>query len=202
MPNKKPKSLTAQQCQLLLDYLKDPPQYSGPPRRIHRDYTMALLMLDTGIRVGELVKLKVKHLIFAGHFVSQLTITEDIAKTHAERTIPMSDRLQHSIRDMHGYYWRHEDHRPTTFAFYTTSPSRSLTTRQVQRLIKNAADLVLNAKVTPHILRHTFATRLLEKTNTRVVQEALGHKSLTSTQIYTHVSQAQLKTGIELMVKE
>ncbi|GAH96402.1 unnamed protein product, partial [marine sediment metagenome] len=52
-------------------------------------------------------------------------------------------------------------------------------------------------EIHPHILRHTFATRLMSKTSMRVVQELLGHKNLSSTQIYTHPNNADLQEAID-----
>lgn len=77
-------------------------------------------------------------------------------------------------------------------ALFVNRYGKRLTVRQFQRLVKGyAAKAGLEKRVHPHLMRHTFATHLLDGgANLRVVQELLGHASLTSTQIYTHVSQA------------
>jgi integrase/recombinase XerC len=70
-----------------------------------------------------------------------------------------------------------------------------LTTRSVQRILKKYLAIAeLDARLTPHKLRHSFATHILNNgADLRNVQEMLGHKQLTSTQVYTHVSQGEMK---------
>ncbi|MEE9202115.1 MAG: tyrosine-type recombinase/integrase, partial [Dehalococcoidia bacterium] len=80
-------------------------------------------------------------------------------------------------------------------ALFVNRYGKRLTARQVQRLIKGYARKAgLEKRVHPHMVRHTFATHLLDGgADLRVVQELLGHASLASTQVYTHVSQAQAR---------
>ena len=76
---------------------------------------------------------------------------------------------------------------------------RRLTTRSVARMLeKHLRQTGLDARTTPHSLRHSFATHLLDRgADIRSVQELLGHKSLVTTQIYTHVSTAGLRQAYE-----
>lgn len=87
--------------------------------------------------------------------------------------------------------------RPQSYLF-SNSQSKPLTPRNVQRIVKNAALRAgINKQITPHKLRHSFATHLLETgTDIRIIQELLGHSNLQTTQIYTKVSQEQMKKVI------
>ena len=81
-------------------------------------------------------------------------------------------------------------------SFYATDTQRPITTRQVERIILTASMKALNRPIHPHVLRHTFASRLMKRTNIRVVQQLLGHTSITSTQIYTHPDSDDLQKAI------
>jgi len=91
-------------------------------------------------------------------------------------------------------YWR--EYRPCSWLFYGESKNAPLspeTVRQVCRLASYESGL--KKRVTPHILRHSFATHLLEQgTNLRTIQVLLGHKSPKSTTVYTHIAVQDLKT--------
>ena len=191
------KTLTPLECSQLLRRLQQPANGDVPPRVYHRNYTMALLMLDAGLRVGELIKLRQDQLWYINGPVGSLVVEKLQAKNHSERTIPVTLRLHDAIERMQRDWWIHSSHLGVKFAFYRTSCSCALTTRQVQRIIKAAGAQSIGREIHPHILRHTFATRLMSKTSMRVVQQLLGHSNLTSTQIYTHPNNADLQEAID-----
>lgn len=151
-----------------------------------RNHLMVLCMLDAGIRVGELVQLRVNSFLFAGQVVGALVIPRAIAKMKSERTIPLTTRLVVGIRAMIQYWSVDGMASFDQYAFRPMKKNKPLTPRQVQRTLGILAMRSIGRKVSPHELRHTFGTRLMRTTNSRVVQQLLGHKQLTSTQIYSH----------------
>lgn len=192
-----PKTLTVTECHQLLDALIIKDGTKKQFRKGIRNHLMALLMLDAGLRVGEVVKLKYLDLYFGASAVTTIVIELGIAEKGCERQIPVSSRLSNAIETMTVYWWKCDPLVPSDNAFYTGTPEQRLTTRQVERIIRAAAMKSLGRPVHPHVLRHTFASRLMRKTNARVVQELLGHKNLSSTQIYTHPNGDDLKKAID-----
>ncbi|GAH20697.1 unnamed protein product [marine sediment metagenome] len=158
---------------------------------------MALLMLDAGCRVGELVQLEQAQLWFPNSPTSALTIRKDQAKNKHERTIPISSRLHDAIVEMYRKWWYADHDHGTRYAFYAAWCMRPLTVRQTQRIITSAGKLSIGRDIHPHLLRHTFATRLMRNAPLPVVQELLGHKRLSSTQIYTHPNGEDRKKAID-----
>jgi site-specific recombinase XerD len=154
-------------------------------------------MLETGLRVAELTHLEVGDLWYGDEPVENLVVRPAIAKRNEERTIPVSGKLNTAIRNIQAKHWALDGCNYTAYAFYMNSPKEKLTTRSVERIIKNAAALGFRKIVTPHTLRHTFATRILAKSNTRIVQTLLGHKCLSTTQRYLHPSAETLKAAID-----
>lgn len=196
-----PKTLTTEESDKLLGYLLDLTK-GGPSWRFTlRTYTMAVLMLDAGLRVGELVQLELRDLYFKKTPVITLIVRPEIAKRKHERSIPLSQRAQDALH----LYWQEccwlENEPENCYAFSKWHYAEHLSTRQVERAIRAAAIKALGRPIHPHVLRHTFATRLMRVTNSRTVQELLGHENLSSTQIYTHPNEEDKKNAINEMGK-
>ncbi len=195
-PTAAPQSLThEQEAQLLLQLT-----FVSDTRKQHlrmvRNLTMANVMLEAGLRVNELVQLRIGDLWFATAAVSTLVVRSEIAKGNRERKIPVSVRLALIIDQIHSDVWTAELCSPYSYAFFLKDPTIPLTTRSVERVIRQAAQAAFGLNVTPHMLRHTFATRVLAKSNMRIVQELLGHASITTTQRYCHPNGQQLADAI------
>jgi len=195
-------TLTSEECDKLLSYLFKPRNNHTPLRVYHRNYTIALLMLDAGLRVGEVTKLRQDQLWFAASAVGALTVEKDQAKNKHERTIPISVRLDAAIHLMQHNWWSKDTVLGERAAFYNRNCQYPLTTRQVQRIIKFAGAKSIGRRIHPHLLRHTFATRLMRSAPLPVVQELLGHKNLSSTQIYTHPNNEDRKKAIDGLDQE
>lgn len=192
-----PKTLNVAEQHQLLDALlnKNAPRKSF--RKGVRNYCMACLMLDAGLRVGEVTQLLITDLMFDLRPVTSVLIREEIAKNHKERLIPISTRLSNAISQLSESYWPRGSAFVSLRAFYNNNPDKKLTTRQVERIIRGAGMRSLGRPVHPHMLRHTFATKLMRVTDMRTVQEMLGHGDISSTQIYTHPNEDDKKKAIE-----
>lgn len=207
-----PETLTTVEAESLLDKLWGDVRSQIPKARNLRNYTMALLMLDAGLRVGEVCKLEIRDLVFNGEPTRSVTIRPEISKTKTERTVPLSVRLQEALKLMitklpnagvipgtRPFFYRVIAlTKDATGNFIDCKP---ITTRQVQRIITDASFAAFGRRIHPHVLRHTFATRLMRVANSRVVQALLGHKSINSTQIYMNPNGDDLKKAVEAISK-
>jgi integrase/recombinase XerC len=159
-----------------------------------RDRAMLETMYSTGIRVSELVDLGIADVDFVGE---ALHIR---GKGKKARIAPISPTALAWIRrymDM-----RRSDARSANFdqeALFVNKHGQRLSTRSVRRkLDKYLAQAGLEASISPHTLRHSFATHMLNRgADLRSVQQLLGHQSLSTTQIYTHVTTARMKEAYD-----
>jgi len=164
-----------------------------------RNYCIALLMLDAGLRVGEVTRLLISDVVLGGEPVKALCVTADISKSKFDRTVPLSGRAQQAIKDVQNWWFGEESGHWPPYLFHVAGSSKPITVRQVQRIIKQAARKSIGRPIHPHVLRHTFASRLMRQTSIRVVQVLLGHKQLSSTQVYTHPDSNDLSSAISLV---
>jgi integrase/recombinase XerC len=162
-----------------------------------RDRLIVLLMLDAGLRVGEVIQLTVGDLHILGSPVGMIHLRPEATKTKTERSIPVTVRLHDSIQEMFLNVWQVFQLQPWAKAFLNVTYGYSLTARRIQQMTKAAGIATIGRPVHPHMLRHTFATRLMSKCSIRVVQQLLGHASLSSTQGYTHPNTQDLQTAID-----
>ena len=192
-----PKTLTPDQCQALIENLMENHGTKKQLVKATRNGSMAIVMLETGIRVAELCGLRIDDLWFAGQPVDFLIVRAEIAKNKKERQIPISVKLSATISLMEEMLWSPKEATAASYAFFSTRPAAPLSTRSVERVILKAGKAAFNLNVTPHTLRHTFGSRMMRKTNSRIVQALMGHDSLTSTQIYMHPNSEDLKKAID-----
>ena len=200
--NRHIETITLEESLKLLDYFDRPYKTKREKVLNLRNKTMVLLMLDAGLRVGEVCKLLVTDLIYAGESVKALCVRPDIAKNKSERIIPLSSRLQFEVKGMLNSVWYASEGVLGWHAFYNTDSCKHLTTRQVERIVKKSALASFGRPIHPHVLRHTFATRLMRTTNQRVVQDMLGHKNLSTTEVYTHPDQEDKAKAIKALEGE
>lgn len=192
-----PSCLEPADLEKLLAYLLSDHTTERQRIRCLRNWAMALVMVETGCRVGELVQLTIGHLWFQSHPVTNLLINAEIAKNKKSRTIPISQRLLSAITLLAESYWFGSGNLSDTSLYAFSSTSKPMSTRQVERSITTAGMKALGVPVNPHMLRHTFANRLRDKTDLRTIQELLGHSNISSTQIYTHPNGEDKRKAID-----
>jgi len=195
------KVLTYAECSKLLLTIANSGKTPTGKQIAFRNVALTLLMLDAGLRVGEVVKLLWGDLFFNEQPVRNLEIRPAVAKLHIPRIIPVSYRLSEALRVYSIWCSPPAPLDPHSPAFIFFGSRKALTIRQIQRIIRNASISALGEAIHPHTLRHTFATLILPKTNIRVVQQLLGHSSLTSTQVYTHPNSTDLREAIDSLGK-
>lgn len=162
-----------------------------------RNQLAAVLMLDAGLRVGEVCHLLRSDLLLFAQPAHTIRILANCSKNNQSRFVPATPRIQSCVLVAQKQYWDMANDSPGYYAIHGKDPLRPLSTRQLERIFRAAGRKSLNREVWPHMLRHTFANRILKVSNLRVVQALLGHKSISSTQIYTHPNSDDLTLAIE-----
>jgi len=191
-----PPTLSIPEVHALLDWILSSGGTHKQHQRAIRNYTIAILMLEAGLRVGELVLLRWTHLFFNSLPVTSIIISAEMTKSKHCREIPVSTRLSEALTEYHRTHsdLRNKTHTPAFWPHGQTY--RHMTTRQVERIIRHAALESIGRPIHPHVLRHTFASKLMRVTNAAIVQQLLGHAHLSSTQIYCHPNGEDLRNAI------
>ena len=150
-----------------------------------RDTALIELLYSTGLRVSELCGLRIADIREEDGFL------RCVGKGGKERLVPFGDRALASIRA----YRRDERPASTRSEIFLSVRAKPLTRETVARILDRAAlHAGVRAKVSPHMLRHSFATHLLDGgAGLREVQEMLGHADIRTTEIYTHIDPRRLK---------
>ena len=192
-----PPTLDTVDCEKILEVLLHGSSTLKKKAKSIRNHCMALLMLEAGLRVGELVSLRMSSLYFNSVPVRNIIIKPHMTKNKVEHSIPVSDRLSVSLRSYFSTYFLCDLVVGSDFAFTNVSTDRPITTRQVERIIRSAGFKAFGRPVHPHVLRHTYASRLMRVTNSSTVQELLGHRYLSSTQVYCHPNEEDKREAIQ-----
>lgn len=165
-------------------------QPSGEDHRSIRDRAMLELLYASGLRVSELISLKLPDLnLEDGFLICQ-------GKGGKERVVPLGKSaigaVGHYLRQARSVFLRS---RPGTEYLFLTGRGKPFTRQGFWKRLKGyALQAGLDRKISPHMLRHSFATHMLERgADLRSVQLMLGHSQITTTQIYTHVSRSRLR---------
>lgn len=187
-PDRLPKVLTEEEQAALLDRFNT--RYWTP----HRNRTMCLAMLDAGLRVGEMVALKLEHVDLA---TRRITVRE--GKGAKDRRVPVIDRLAEAVS---GWYERRAEEVgedcPWVFPTRTGNPVHPNNVRRFVKREARRAGIAEADRVSPHTLRHTFATDVLNETgNLELVRRLLGHADISTTQMYLHLADSDVEEALQ-----
>ena len=185
-----PETLSVHDVEALLNTI--PTNESATPIDI-RDRALLEMLYGTGARISEVISLSVDDVTGEGP-----TSVRDIlllsGKGDKQRLVPLGS---HAVKAVENYLVRARPVLATgaSHALFLNTRGRALSRQSAWAAIKTAAQRAhLSTKISPHTLRHSFATHLLEGgADVRTVQELLGHSSVTTTQIYTHVTAENLR---------
>ncbi|MDR1758227.1 MAG: site-specific tyrosine recombinase XerD [Bacteroidales bacterium] len=159
----------------------------------HRNKALIEVMYGCGLRATETVNLKISRLFFDDGFI------RIVGKGDKERIVPIGGQAQHAITTyMQGCRKHLNIKRGEEDTLFLNRRGDKLTRVMLFLIVKNIAQTArITKKVSPHTLRHSFATHLLERgANIRAVQEMLGHESISTTEIYTHIDRDFLRGEI------
>ncbi|UES38328.1 site-specific tyrosine recombinase XerD [Roseibium aggregatum] len=193
-----PKVLSMEDVDKLIETARaetEKPQKSAAARlRTQRMYTLIEVLYATGLRVSELVALPVTAALRDARLI------EIRGKGGKERLVPLSRAAQAAMKDYVGLRAAEGAYEKSPWLFPSHGDSGHLTRQHFARDLKDLAVAAgLDAgKISPHVLRHAFASHLLQNgADLRVVQQLLGHADISTTQIYTHVLDERLRELVE-----
>jgi integrase/recombinase XerC len=185
-----PKFMSEEQMAKLLNTPKDNDVLGA------RDKAMLEAMYSTGIRVSELIGLNIDDVDFAGNVIRVR------GKGKKERISPMGQTALAAIQKymaLRGQLLKDAPVGAATGPLFINKHGQRLSTRSVRRkLDKYLIEAGLDPDISPHTLRHSFATHMLNHgADLRAVQELLGHQSLSTTQVYTHLTSSRIKEAYD-----
>ena len=173
-----------------MDRLIDLPEMWGSDVKALRARTIIILFYETGIRLAELIGLDDKDVDFAAH---QLKVT---GKRNKQRIVPFGGELERALQE---YMSQRDEALRQDTALFLSDKGQRMTRSQVENIVKKYLSMVTTLKKrSPHVLRHSFATAMLNNgAGLESVRKLLGHESVATTEIYTHTTFEQLKKVYE-----
>ncbi len=155
-----------------------------------RDNAIVEVLYSTGLRVSELISLRIDNLFFGEGYIRV------VGKGDKQRLVPIGSAARDKIQL---YMELRRPRKPSEATLFLNNRGEPLTRIMIFNIIKQAARLAgVEKNISPHTLRHSYATHLLEGgANIRQVQELLGHESITTTEVYTHLDREHLRRVVE-----
>ena len=163
-------------------------------QRNPRHTLMVLLMLDCGLRVTEMVSLKIENFDFQQRILNVATLKKRSEKP-IYRSIPLTPRVVEALSEV---YLKLENKGEAAYLFPTNSASGHISRKRVWKMMKKYSSWTAS----PHMLRHTFASTIVEEgADIRTAQDLLGHASYKTTEIYLHVAEKKKASAIQRIDK-
>lgn len=186
IPRKLPDVLSHQEIDLMLSSI----DLSTPAGE--RDKLIIMLLYGCGLRVSELINLEQEWVYMEEGFIQVL------GKGNKERLVPFGNKIKTQLELYHNYY-RNQTAKDKTTKLIVNQQGNPLSRVSVFKIIKKLAVRAgIDKSISPHTLRHSFATVMVEAgADLRAVQQMLGHESITTTEIYTHLDKSYLKSIVE-----
>jgi integrase/recombinase XerD len=183
-----PKPISYSQAMLLLE---QPAKLSTPEAK--RDKAMLELLYASGMRVSELMSLNLDSVDTEGGSV------RCFGKGHKERVIPIAPRAALTLKEYLQEARSHQVHNDAEKALFLNRRGERLTRQGFWQILKGyAKSAELDVEISPHTLRHSFATHMLSGgADLRSVQELLGHANISTTQVYTHLTTEHIRRSYE-----
>jgi len=163
-----------------------------------RDNLMMRLMLQAGLRVGEVAALNVEDVFRSGDVTPTINLPRSSTKGHVARRVnmppPLTRAVEKHIKHLSSFF---PNLAPTDAVFLSYKTKTRIGVRNIQMITAAISRRAIGRRINCHLLRHTFATILVPDNSIRIIQELLGHKDLSSTQIYTHVNDQQCQKAVD-----
>ena len=187
LPHKLPKFIQNEVLIKILDFNKD------DNWEVIRDKTILELFFSTGIRLSELIFLD----------MNDLEIDDNILKVHGkgnkERIVPFGKKALDALKIYLIFRAKYLSINEKGFPVFISKKGVRISPRTIQTRLKKLFNSISLNEFSPHLMRHTFASQMINNgADIRAVQEILGHSSLSSTQIYTHLQKKKLKEFFDL----
>tara|TARA_B100000683_G_scaffold130601_1_gene127868 strand:- start:520 stop:1161 length:642 start_codon:yes stop_codon:yes gene_type:complete len=189
LPKKIPKFLSESEVNILIEKSYEDHSFRGLRRTL-----LIEILYATGIRVSELVSIRL------GDITDNYSSIIIKGKGGKQRIVPLFGKVISVLKKYIGFLNKLKEQSNSLFLFPSNSKLGHLTRNRFFQILKDLGEEVnLDLKrISPHVLRHSFASHLLSRgVDLRIIQESLGHKDISTTQIYTHIQASKLRKILE-----
>ena len=162
-----------------------------------KEAAMLSIPMYCGLRIGEVCQLRFQDLLQGSDSLIEVHVPASVSKTNVGRPVPIPSMASFFLLEYIFHFWpMFWSSTPSGYIFPGTNGRPFMSVHGGEQLVSRCAFRILHKRVMPHVLRHTYATMMLKHANIREVQMLLGHKKLSSTQIYTHPTIQDLSKSV------